>query len=326
MTSGRLVTPVDEPAYGAAAGGSNEPTYPRTRVIAAFVAVYIVWGSTYLAIRYAVQTIPPFFMVGARFVVSGAILYLWSRLRGSPRPTRREWRDAAIAGGLMLGFGNGSVAWAELRVPSGLAALLVAVVPLWMVLLDWAGPRGRRPRGRVMLGVVVGLAGLFVLVNPGASVGGREGGIDLVASIVLILSSLGWAAGSVYNRYGARPRSAAMSTGMQMLAGSIALLVIGAAIGEPARLHPTEISAASWIGWTYLVTFGSLIGFTAYIYLLQAVSPAKASTYAYVNPLVAVFLGWAIAGEPVTARTLIAAAIILAGVAMITMGARRGDA
>ena len=324
MTSGRVAEPVGEPAYGASAAAPREATYPRARVIAAFAAVYIVWGSTYLAIRYAVQTIPPFFMVGARFIVSGAILYWWARRRGAPRPTRREWRDAAIAGGLMLGFGNGSVSWAELRVPSGLAALLVAVVPLWMVLLDWAGPHGRRPRGRVMLGVVVGLAGLFVLVKPGAT-GDSTGGIDLVAALVLIVSSLGWAAGSVYNRYGARPRSAAMSTGMQMLAGSVALLVIGAAIGEPARLHPTQISAASWIGWVYLVTFGSLIGFTAYIYLLQAVTPAKASTYAYVNPLVAVFLGWAVAGEPVTARTLIAAAIILAGVAMITMSVRRGD-
>jgi len=324
LTSGRVAEPVGEPAYGASAAAPQEATYPRARVIAAFAAVYIVWGSTYLAIRYAVQTIPPFFMVGARFIVSGAILYWWARLRGAPRPTRREWRDAAIAGGLMLGFGNGSVSWAELRVPSGLAALLVAVVPLWMVLLDWAGPHGRRPRGRVMLGVVVGLAGLFVLVKPGAT-GDSTGGIDLVAALVLIVSSLGWAAGSVYNRYGARPRSAAMSTGMQMLAGSVALLVIGAAIGEPARLHPTQISAASWIGWVYLVTFGSLIGFTAYIYLLQAVTPAKASTYAYVNPLVAVFLGWAVAGEPVTARTLIAAAIILAGVAMITMSVRRGD-
>ncbi|MFI5229326.1 MAG: EamA family transporter [Gemmatimonadales bacterium] len=305
---------------------SRAETYSRARVLAAFAAVYIVWGSTYLAIRYAVATIPPFFMVAARFVVSGAILYAWARARGSPRPTRREWRDAAIAGALMLGVGNGSVSWAEQRVPSGLAALLAAVVPLWMVLLDWAGPHGRRPRQRVMLGVAVGLAGLFVLVNPRASSTAAGSGVDLGAAIVLILSSLGWAAGSVYNRYGERPHSAVMSTGMQMLAGSVLLLAIGVVIGEPARLHVDQISAASWIGWIYLVTFGSLVGFTAYIYLLRAVSPAKASTYAYVNPLVAVFLGWAIAGEPVTARTLLAAAIILAGVAMITMNGRGVDA
>lgn len=295
--------------------------FPRARVLAAFAAVYVVWGSTYLAIRYAVNTIPPFLMVGARFIVSGVILYLWARWRGSPRPSMREWRDAAIAGGLMLCFGNGAVSWAEQHVASGPAALLVAVVPLWMVLIDWAGPRGERPSGRVMLGIVVGLIGLIVLINPGAA-SNREG-IAAGAAIVLVLSSLGWAAGSVYNRYGERPRSAAMSTGMQMIAGSIALMAVSVAIGEPRGFHLSAVSGASWAGWIYLVTFGSLVGFTAYIYLLQAVSPAKASTYAYVNPLVAVFLGWAIAGEAVTGRTMIAAAIILGGVAMITMNGQR---
>lgn len=298
--------------------------FPRGRVLSAFVAVYIVWGSTYLAIRYAVETIPPFLMVGARFIVSGVILYLWARWRGSPRPSMREWRDAAIAGGLMLCFGNGAVSWAEQHVASGPAALLVAVVPLWMVLIDWAGPRGERPSARVLLGIVAGLAGLVVLIDPGASTTGEGGaGIAAGAAIVLVLSSLGWAAGSVYNRYGERPRSAAMSTGMQMIAGSVALLGISVVLGEPRAVHLSAVSAASWAGWVYLVTFGSLVGFTAYIYLLRAVSPAKASTYAYVNPLVAVFLGWAIAGEAVTARTLIAAAIILGGVAMITMNGHR---
>ncbi len=295
--------------------------FPRARVLAAFTAVYIVWGSTYLAIRYSVATIPPFLMVGTRFIVSGAILYLWARWRGSPRPSTREWRDAAIAGGLMLCFGNGAVSWAEQHVASGPAALLVAVVPLWMVLIDWAGPRGERPSARVMVGIVVGLMGLFVLVNPSAT--SSRDGVAAGAATVLVLSSLGWAAGSVYNRYGERPRSAAMSTGMQMLAGSAALLAISAAVGEPRGFHLSAVSGASWAGWVYLVTFGSLVGFTAYIYLLQAVSPAKASTYAYVNPLVAVFLGWAIAGEPVTARTMIAAAIILGAVAMITMNGQR---
>ncbi len=316
------MTETDFAAFDGSPANDRVDDYPRSRVLAAFVAVYIVWGSTYLAIRYAVATIPPFTMVGARFVVSGALLYAWARLRGAPRPTAREWRDAAIAGGLMLCFGNGAVAWAEQRVPSGLSALLVAVVPLWMVLLDWLRPHGERPRTRVLLGVVVGLAGLFVLVDPASD----RGSLDFGAAIVLVLSSLGWAAGSVYNRYGARPRSAAMSTGMQMLTGSIALFFVGASKSELRHFDIAQVSAASWIGWIYLVTFGSLIGFTAYIYLLQAVTPAKASTYAYVNPLVAVFLGWAIAGEAVTARTLLAAAIILGGVAMITMNARVSDA
>ena len=299
----------------------RRPEFPRARILAAFAAVYIVWGSTYLAIRYAVVTIPPFLMMGARFIVSGVILYIWARWRGSPRPSMREWRDAAIAGGLMLCFGNGAVSWAEQHVASGPAALLVAVVPLWMVLIDWAGPRGERPSARVLLGIVVGLFGLFVLINPGAA--SNRGGIATGAAVVLVLSSLGWAAGSIYNRYGERPRSAAMSTGMQMIAGSVALLGISVVIGEPRGFHLSAVSGASLAGWIYLVTFGALVGFTAYVYLLRAVSPAKASTYAYVNPLVAVFLGWAIAGEPVTARTMIAAAIILGGVAMITTNGQR---
>jgi len=290
---------------------------PRARILAAFIAVYIVWGSTYLAIRYAVQTIPPFVMVGTRFIVSGVILYAWARWRGSPRPTSAQWKDATVTGALMLCCGNGAVSWAEQRVPSGIASLLVAVVPLWMVLVDWLRPRGERPRAVVVVGVIVGLVGLAVLVGP-ASLSGK-GEVDSAGAIVLILGSLAWAAGSVFNRHGSRPDSAAMSTGLQMIGGSIALLLLGVMRGELAQLHVREISAASWAGWIYLVTFGSLVGFTAYIYLLQTVSPAKASTYAYVNPLVAVLLGWAIAGESVTVRSLGAAAIILAGVAMITI-------
>jgi drug/metabolite transporter (DMT)-like permease len=296
----------------------------RTRIVLAFAAVYVVWGSTYLAILYAVQTIPPFVMVGTRFVVSGVILYAWSRWRGSPRPTATQWRDATITGVLMLCCGNGAVSWAEQRVPSGLSALLVAVVPLWMVLVNWLRPHGERPRAIVVAGVIVGLVGLGVLVGPDALTG--HGSVDSAGAVVLIVGSLAWAAGSVFNRYGSRPDSAAMSTGLQMLGGSVALLLVGVVRGELADVHLRHISTASWAGWIYLVTFGSLVGFTAYIYLLQTVSPAKASTYAYVNPLVAVLLGWAIAGESVTLRSLGAAAIILAGVAMITVSQGRSDA
>jgi drug/metabolite transporter (DMT)-like permease len=295
--------------------------YSPSRVIGAFVAVYIVWGSTYLAIRYAVETIPPFLMVGTRFLASGAILYAWSRLRHQPKPTAAQWRDASIAGFLLLCCGNGAVAWAEQRVPSGLAALLVAIVPLWMVVLDWLGPRGSRPRVSVVIGVVVGLLGLVVLIGPSTIAG--HGTIDRTAACVLVVGSLAWAAGSVYNRYGARPESAIMSTGLQMLAGSVLLILVGVALGELRAVHPEHISSVSWTGWLYLVTFGSLVGFTAYVYLLREVSPAKASTYAYVNPVVAVFLGWAVAGEPVTARTLLAAAIILGAVAMISLSQTR---
>jgi drug/metabolite transporter (DMT)-like permease len=286
-------------------------------VIVAFAAVYIVWGSTYLAIRYAVQTMPPLLMAGARFTVSGAMLYAWARVRGAPRPTAVEWRVAALTGILMLCLGNGSVGWAEQRIPSALAALIVAVVPLWMVLFDWLMPGGERPTLAVVAGVIVGLAGLVVLVGPERV--GAGGPVDVVGALVLVGASMAWAFGSVYNKRGARPESAAMSTGLQMLGGSVALVVSGLALGEGHQASIAHISAASWVGWLYLVTFGSLIGFTAYIYLLKEVSPAKASTYAYVNPIVALLLGWAIAGESITARTLVAAAIILGGVALITI-------
>ncbi len=292
-----------------------------SRVIAALVAVYVVWGSTYLAIRYSVQSIPPFVMAGSRFLLSGAILYAWARLRGSEAPSTRQWRDATITGLLLLCGGNGAVAWAEERVPSGITALLVAVVPLWMVLIDWLRPNGVRPRASAAIGIVLGLCGLFLLVNPRAVSGGADA--DLAGSLVLVAGSLSWAAGSIYNRVGALPKSAVMSTAMQMISGSVALLMIAVVAGELGRFDPHAISRASALGWLYLVTFGSLVGFTAYIYLLRATTPAKASTYAYVNPLVAVLLGWAIAHEAVTGRTLVAATVILAGVAMITLGSER---
>lgn len=295
--------------------------YPRSRVIAAFAAVYIVWGSTYLAIRYAVETIPPFTMGGARFLVSGAILYAWTRLRGAPRATAREWRDAAVSGILMLCAGNGAVAWAEERVPSGLAALIVAVVPLWMVLLDWWRPHGTRPSMLTLAGVAVGLAGLFVLIGPTNLQTAEHA--DLTPSIVLVAGSLAWAAGSVYSRYSAQPASSALATGMQMLTGGGVLVLTGSLAGELSTFSPAGVSRVSLIGWLYLVTFGSLVGFTAYIYLLKAVSPAKASTYAYVNPVVAVMLGWLIAHEPINRSMVLGAVIILGAVAMISISNSR---
>lgn len=290
-------------------------------MIAAFAAVYVVWGSTYLAISYAVQTIPPFLMGGTRFLVSGAILYLWSRVRRAGRSTGRQWLDAFIAGVLMLCAGNGAVAWAEARVPSGLAALIVAVVPLWMVLLDWIRPGGTRPSVLTMIGVVVGLAGLAILVGP-VNLEDRSG-VDPIGATVLILGSLAWAAGSLYARYGSHPDSNALATAMQMLGGGGALMFTSGTARELHGFTLAQVSMASWIGWIYLVTFGSLVGFTAYGYLLKAVSPAKASTYAYVNPIVAVILGWLIAHEPITRSMVVGAAVILGAVAMITVSQTR---
>jgi drug/metabolite transporter (DMT)-like permease len=303
--------------------GPNSPD-PRNRILLAFAAVYLIWGSTYLASKFAVQTIPPYLMGGSRFLIPGTILYLWALSRGSPAPTRREWGSAAIVGALLLCGGNGAVNWAEQRVPSGLAALLVASVPLWMVILDWARPGGRRPTAVVAIGLLVGLIGVGVLALPG--IAQRSGPIDRSGSIMLVIGSISWAAGSIYSRHGPLPASAEMSTGIQMIAGSVALFIVGAVSGEFGRLHLAAVTPLSLLGWSYLVLFGSLLGFTAYIYLLRETTAARASTYAYVNPVVAVFLGWAVAGEAISTRTIVAAAIILAGVVMITAAgqSRRG--
>lgn len=294
----------------------------KAKLALAFASVYVVWGSTYLAIRFAVETIPPYLMGGGRFIISGIVLYFWARWRGAPAPSRREWRDAAVVGTLLLAGGNGAVGWAEQRVPSGVTALLVASVPMWMVLIDWARPHGKRPSLVVGLGLLIGLAGVGVLAAPGFSDDAGSG--IALGAIVLILGSISWAAGSIYSRQGARPASAEMSTALQMIAGSLALMIIGVAAGELGRFHPAAVTTRSFLGWTYLVTFGSLVGFTAYSYLLRETTPAKATTYAYVNPVVAVLLGWAFAGEPITMRTVVAAGIILASVAMISLAGSGG--
>lgn len=300
--------------------------HPRSHVLTAFVAVYVVWGSTYLAIRYGVQSIPPFTLAATRFLVSGTILYWWARRRGTASPTWRQWRDASIAGIFMLTGGNGGVVWAEQRVPSGVAALLAAIVPLWIVLIEWWRPQGRRPGAAVLSGVFLGLCGLVLLVWQPQHDGRRAGAVDPLGATVLVIGSLSWAIGSVFNRHGDRPRSAPMSTAAPMFGGGAALLVLALTTGEITHFSPAQVTRASALGWLYLVAFGSLVGFTAYIYLLRATTAAKASTYAYVNPLVAVVLGWVVAGEPITPRTLVAAAVILAGVALITMARSEGAA
>ncbi|MDQ3950407.1 MAG: EamA family transporter [Gemmatimonadota bacterium] len=307
-----------------ASTGRRPKEYSRARLLAAFAAVYVVWGSTYLFIRFAVETLPPFVMAGARFAVAGAILYLWARLRGTSAPTRAEAQSAAIAGVFLLVGGNGAVVWAEQRVPSSVTALLVATVPVWMVLLDWLRPGGVRPRVGVFAGLALGLLGLAMLVGRGA-MGGE--GADPVGAGVLVVGSILWATGSLYVGRNPRPPSALIGNGVQMLAGGAVLLAVGTMTGELGHLDLAAASTRSLLSLLYLIVAGSLIGFTAYTYLLRVSTPAKVSTYAYVNPVVAVFLGWAFAGEEVTARTVIAAAVILAGVAIITSaGSAPGEA
>jgi drug/metabolite transporter (DMT)-like permease len=289
----------------------------RARLLAAFAAVYIIWGSTYLAIRFAVETLPPLLMAGVRFLIAGSILLFWARLREEATPRKIDWRTGFIGGALLLAGGNGAVVWAEQLVPSGIAALLVAVVPVWVVVLEWLRPGGRRPRLPVFVGLALGLLGLALLVGPEALHGG--GSINLIGAAVLMVGALCWALGSLYTRSAPKPASGSIGSGTQMFAGGVCLVIVALLTGELRQLDLAHASARSLLGFAYLVTFGSLIGFTAYIYLLGHTTAAKAATYAYVNPVVAVLLGWAFASEPITARTLVAAAVILAGVAIITI-------
>lgn len=284
----------------------------------AFAAIYLIWGSTYLAIRYAVETLPPFLMAGARFTLAGVLLYAWARWRGAQRPTAAQWRSSAIMGGLLLLGGNGLVSWAELRVSSGLAALLVSTIPLFVVILEWIGPRAIRvgaPSRLVTLGVVAGLAGIAILVGPGELLGDR---VDPIGAAVLVCAALSWSIGSAFSRKLDQHASPTASTAMQMLTGGGLLLLAGAGLGEIPRLEPAAISTTSLVALGYLIVFGSLVAFTAYVFLLAKVEVAKVATYAYVNPVVALLLGWAVAGEALSPRTLIASTIILGAVVLIT--------
>ncbi|MEX2180227.1 MAG: EamA family transporter [Gemmatimonadaceae bacterium] len=294
----------------------------KTRILLAFAAVYFIWGSTYLFIKYAIDSIPPFMMGASRFLVAGVLLYAIARWRGAPRPDARDWRSAAITGILMLGVGNGAVIWAELTVPSGVVALIVSTVPIWIVLMDWLRPRGVRPRMTVFLGLALGLVGMVILIGPRAIIG--EGHVDEVGALVLLIGSLGWALGTVLVRGSRRTGAPLVFSALQMLSAAGAMLVASLVFRESASFSLANVTLKSALSFVYLVIGGSIIGYTAYVYLLGQVSAAKASTYAYVNPIIAVVLGWAFASEPIGLRTLVAAGVILAGVAIITTTHSRG--
>jgi drug/metabolite transporter (DMT)-like permease len=279
---------------------------------AAFLAVYIIWGSTYFAIKVAIQTMPPLLMAGARFLVAGALVFGWLLLRGAARPKLVHWRSALILGGLLLFMGNGGVTWAEQVIPSGLAALIVAMVPIYVALLDWVRPGGARPG-------VLRIAGL-VLIGPLATAGFSPA---LFAAFVPLIGSLCWAAGTLYARSAKLPTNPLVGTGMEMLVGGVLLTGAGLLLGEGGQIHPEKFSLDSVLAFAFLVIFGSIVAFTSYIWLLGKVNPGRVSTYAYVNPVVAVFLGWAFASEEVTGRTLIAAAVILLAVMIITLSPNR---
>lgn len=294
----------------------------KVLIILAFAAIYLIWGSTYLAIKLAIGTLPPFGMAATRFLIAGTILFTWacftdSKSEKRDRQSLANWRRAFIIGALLLLCGNGGVTWAERYIASGLAALLVATEPLWVVMLNWI-LESRRPNARVIAGVLIGLAGVALLVSgefngSSASTTMRVGGAGAV-----FVASLAWAGGSVYSARHPMRTSAARASGMQMLAGGTLLLIVSLVTGELSNLR---LSAASWLSLgalLYLIVFGSVVAFTAYSWLLKTVSTALASTYAYVNPVVAVGLGWLIASEPLTIRVLVAAVVIIASVVIIT--------
>jgi drug/metabolite transporter (DMT)-like permease len=296
------------------------PQAPRARVITAFAALYLIWGSTYLAIKVAVETLPPFLMAGIRFAIAGAILYAYARAAGAGKPSAANWKAASIVGaGLLLG-GNGGLVWALQRLPSGVSAILVATTPLWMVGLDWIRPGGVRPAPRVIAGLLLGLLGIALLVGPEKAAGG---GLDPAGAGAILLATLSWAAGSIYARHAPLPASSLLATAMEMLAGGVLLTVLAIAAGEADKFSPGDVSARSAAGFLYLLLVGSLVGFTAYVWLLKVSSPARVSTYAYVNPVVAVLLGWAFAGEELTPRMLVAAAVVVGAVAAITTASSR---
>jgi len=290
-------------------------------LLAAFAAVYIFWGSTYLAIKYAIETLPPFLMAGARFVFAGSILLIWARFSADyEKPKAAHWKMSFIVGTLLLLGGNGGVVFAERYISSSLAALLVATEPFWIVLLSWLWLKGSRPNWKAVLGIAVGFFGVWLLINGQTSYAetANSGSMQIFATIAIIAAAFSWAIGSIYGLRSPVPKSSLQTAGMQMFSGGLVLLFVSLIAGEWSKFNIAQVSTNSWLGVIYLIIFGSLVGFTAYSWLLKNAPPAMVATYAYVNPVIAVFLGWLIAGESFTGQMLVGAGVIVGSVVLIT--------
>jgi drug/metabolite transporter (DMT)-like permease len=288
-------------------------------LIVAFTAVYILWGSTYLAIKYVIETLPPFISTGARFLLAGATLFIVGRFsKDYEKPTPTQWRASAVVGVLLFLGGTGGVVIAERHITSGLAALLVATEPFWVVLLSWLWLKGARPDWKVALGLLIGFVGVYLLIDGGAAGQAGNGTNQLYGMVLVIAAALCWATGSIYGVRAPASKSLILASGMQMLAGGSALLLVGTLMGEWNSFDGAAVSLDSWLALAYLLVFGSLITFTAYSWLLKNARPATVATYAYVNPVIAVMLGWAIAGESFTGRMLLGAGVIVGSVVLIT--------
>ena len=282
----------------------------------AFAIIYLVWGSTYLAIRIGVREIPPFLMAGVRFTIAGAVMWAWMRATGTPSPTRREWRDASVLGTLMFLIDYACLFWAEQRVPSGIAAVILAMIPVCITLLEITFLRTQRLTLRLAIGLGIGIVGVVVLMNPSASLGGAP--LDHRGVIALLVSCCGWSVGTIITKRLTLPASKPMSAAAQMLSGGVQLLALAAVAGEFTHFRAQGISSGAWLSLVYLIIAGSIISFTAYVWLLHYESPTKVGTYAYVNPVVAVILGATLGGESMGRRTILGTALILISVVAIT--------
>lgn len=294
----------------------SQPTPSRTALILGFAAIYVIWGSTYLGIRVAIETMPPFLMAAARFLIAGGVLFLFLKLRGAEWPTARQWGANTIIGTLLLLGGNGVVAWAEQFVPSGITALLIGVSPLFFVLTEWAWPGGARPSAITMSALLLGFAGVAWLAAPWEN--GANGGLHVGGLLAILCACISWSFGSIYSRHAKHGAEPFLASALQMLGGGVALTLAAVLHGDFARLDLPAITTRSWVAFGYLIVAGSLVGYSTFVWLMKHSTPARVSTYAYVNPIVAVFLGWLLLDEPVTRRTLVASAIIVAAVAIIT--------
>ncbi len=290
-------------------------------IIGALLIVYILWGGTYLGMKIGIETIPPFLMAGVRFVLAGIILYAYAKIKGAKNPTLKDWKTSAIIGALLLLGGNGLVCWAEQTVPSGIAALLIATVPLWIMLLGFFGFGGEKVKHSFgsMLGVGLGLAGIAILVLPNSFSSGSSKAIDIVGLIAIILASLSWSVGSLYSRKVVHHESALMSNGLQMISGGVMLLLMAFFLGDFNNFSLEAVSVRSTIAFLYLVIFGSIIAFSAFVWLLKNAEPLWVSTYAFVNPVIAVFLGYMLAGEVLGLNSMISAVVIISSVVIITL-------
>ena len=288
----------------------------RWKILLAFAIIYLVWGSTFLAIRVGVREVPPFLLAGMRFLVAGIVLYAWMRVKGIASPTRREWAAASFLAVLIFVLDYGLLFWAEKRVPSGIAAVMMATIPVFIALAEILLLRTQKLTLRLGLALLVGICGVAVLVSHSAGFG--QGAIDTSGAVALVVAAISWSLAAILTRKLSLPESKVMSSGAQMLVGGILLVLTAAMLGEFTAFDVRAVSSKTWLALTYLIVAGSIVAFTAYVWLIHHESPTKVGTYAYVNPVVAVLIGYALGGEALGARTILGTSLVLVSVVVIT--------